>query len=286
MTGALRKPKARLFRSFLYLDGDEVINSLSGLEGGAIDEILTTEGEEGSGDVGAQLGVTGAKAGASKKRSRKFEEEVRRKRTEHSAATLLLSKLHDEEAIGIVEGNYGAAVYNELEEHMLLEFKAQIRIHPLHQVVSAARSWLDVAPGFGVEKSEMKEARDFVKLLESMASPKSGESTFLVFAETGENVDHRLVLAIQERYLLVPLDAFSGTATFVAQVDRILPDDDELLAVRLLRNAPQLALEREGLAEAMPDLIGGIDELGIQVSRDDFFLRAPAVVLRPICIYK
>lgn len=38
MANELRKPKTKLYKSFLYLNGDEVINSLSGLEGGDIDE--------------------------------------------------------------------------------------------------------------------------------------------------------------------------------------------------------------------------------------------------------
>jgi hypothetical protein len=45
---------------------------------------------------------------------------------------------------------------------------------------------------------------------------------------------------IQERHLRVPLDDFHGTATFVAQVDRVIPDEEQVLAIRLLRDAPAL----------------------------------------------
>jgi hypothetical protein len=62
MPGTLRKPKSKLYKSFLYLNGSEVINSLSALEGGDIDEVLTRSGEEGGGDLSGELGFSGAKA--------------------------------------------------------------------------------------------------------------------------------------------------------------------------------------------------------------------------------
>ena len=94
MSGVLTKPKTQAYRSFLYLNGDEVINSLSALQGGDIDEILTRTAEEGGGEVGAELNVGAAKGKGGRKRSRRSEEEIRRKRTEPSATALLLRKLH------------------------------------------------------------------------------------------------------------------------------------------------------------------------------------------------
>ena len=287
MPGSLKKPKQRVFRSFLYLNGDEVINSLSGLEGGDIDEVLTRVGEEGDGELGGEIRAGPAKAKGGRKKTRKFEEEIRRKRTEHSAATTLLRKLHEQDAVGVIEGAYGAEVHPELDEHMLLEFQASIRIHPLHQMISAARAWQKMAPEFGASREEVRGMTDTIKLLEAIAQPAGGDRTFLAFAETSGTTDgYKLVLPIYERHLLVPLDDFSGNATFVAQVDRVLKGGDEVLAVRLIRNAPQLSLEREGLAEALPELIEGISDLGISTDEADFFLSEPAVILKPICIYK
>lgn len=287
VSGALRKPKTQAYRSFLYLNGDEVIHSLSALQGGEIDEILTRTAEEGGGELGAELNVGAAKGKGGRKRSRRSEEEIRRKRTEHSATALLLRKLHEEEAIGVIEGAYGPEVYAELDEHMLLEFQADIRIHPLHQVVSAGRAWLQVAKEYGVSQAEIRGMRETVQLLELMSQPGQGERRFLAFAETsGTKEGHKLVVPIREEYLLVPLDEFVGRATFIAQVDRMIPEGEEVLAIRLIRNAPQLSIERQGLEEALPDFIEGFSELGIDVSEDDFFLKPPTVVLKPICIFK
>jgi hypothetical protein len=290
MASGLTKPKSKLFRSFLYLNGDEVLNALAGLEEGGIEEVLTRSAEEGGSELGGEIGVPAAKGKAGKKRSKRVEEEIRRKRTEHSAATTLYRRLHEEEAIGRLEETYGPEAHDELEEHMLLEFKAEIRVHPLHQVVAAARGWLEAAPQFGTSRQEIADIKETVKVLETMSgSGASGDRTFLVFAEAAGNAhaDYRLILPIQERYLLVPLDEFVGRATFVTQVDRMLAEgDDDVLAVRLIRNAPQLALERQGLIEALPELISGIDELGIETSQGDFFLTYPSVILKPIFIFK
>ncbi len=84
----------------------------------------------------------------------------------------------------------------------------------------------------------------------------------------------------------VPLDEFNGTATFIAQVERIIPDGEQILALRLLRNAPPLGVEREALEEALPELIEGFRELGVEVSQRDFLLSKPAVVLKPMWIFR
>jgi hypothetical protein len=287
MAGAFKKPKSNVYRSFLYLNGDEVLNSLAGLEGGGIDEVLIRKTEEGGGELGAEAGISGAKIRGGKKKQRAFEEEVKRKRTEHSAATILLRRLHEEDAVGVLEGSYGKDVYEELEEHMLIEFQAEIRIHPLHQVVAAGRAWIEVAAGYGVGQAEIKEVREVIKVLEMLSQTKGKNQTFVVFAESGpESKDYKLVVPVHEKHLLVPLDEFSGRATFLAQVDRILREDEEDMAIRLIRNAPQLELEREGLVEAVPGLISGIDDLGIKTDEADFVLKKPAVILKPICIFK
>lgn len=287
VSGTLKKPKAQVYRSSLYLNADAVVNALAAIEGGDVDEVLVRQADEGGHDLGGGLGAGSTKAKAGKRRARRHEEEMRRRRTEHSAATLLMRKLHEQEAIGRIEGEYGREVYDELEENMVLEFAAEIRIHPLHQAVSAARAFLRAAPGFGLPQDEIRQMTETIKLLESIVRSGTGESTFLLFADTSGAADgYRLILPIYERSLEVGFDDLVGRATFVAQVDRLLTDEDELLAMRLLRNAPQLAFEREGIEAAVPDLMAAFSELGLEVGEDDFFLRKPSVILKPIWIYR
>ena len=136
MSTSFRKPQTTVFRSFLYLNGDEVINALSSLEGGDVKEVLTRVAKEGGSDLGGELDVKVAKGHAGKRKARRFEEELLRKRTEHSAATALLKNLHDAKAIGMIEGDYDASVHQELEEHMLIQFLAEVHLHPVHQVIA------------------------------------------------------------------------------------------------------------------------------------------------------
>ncbi|MDQ3240695.1 MAG: hypothetical protein M3515_01495 [Actinomycetota bacterium] len=288
MAGTLKKPKTQAHRSSLYLNADEVSNSLAAFEGGDVEEVLTRVAEETGGGLEGGIDAKVVKGKGGRNRSRRLEEDVKRKRTEHSAASLLLEKLHEEDAIGIIEGAYGPGLYQELDEQMLLQFRGELRIHPLHQVVSAARGFLAAASSYGASRDEIREMKQTVDLLELMAQPGPGERrAFLAYAETPETHDgYKLVLPIQERHLRVPLEDFSGTATFIAQVDRVIPDGEEVLAIRLLRNAPPLGLERQALDEALPDLIEGFRELGVEVSQADFFLTNPAVVLKPIWIFK
>lgn len=286
--GTLRRPTRQAHRSSLYLNADEVSNSLAAFEGGDIEGALTRMAEETGGGVEGGVDAKVFKGKAGRNRSRRLEEEVRRRRTEHSAASLLLEKLHDDDAIGVVEGDYGPDVYAQLDEQMLLEFRAELRIHPLHQVVNTARGFMGVASSFGVSREEIRELKQTVELLELLAQPGPGERrAFLAYAETSDaGGDYKLVLPIQERHLRVPLDDFHGTATFVAQVDRVIPDEEQVLAIRLLRDAPALGIERRAIEDALPELIQGFQELGVAVTQADFFLTKPAVVLRPIWIFK
>ncbi|MCA1706951.1 MAG: hypothetical protein LC808_28275 [Actinobacteria bacterium] len=288
MAGTLKKPKTQAHRSSLYLNADEVSNSLAAFEGGDVEEVLTRVAEETAGGLEGGIDAKVVKGKGARNRSRRLEEDVKRKRTEHSAASVLLEKLHEGDAIGVIEGAYGPDLYQELDEQMLLQFRGELRLHPLHQVVSAARGFLGVASSFGASRDEIREMKQTVDLLELMAQPGPGERrAFLAYAETPEtNGGYKLVLPIQERHLRVPLEDFSGTATFIAQVDRKIPDAEEVPAIRLIRNAPPLGLERQALDEALPELVEGFRELGVEVSQADFFLTNPAVILKPIWIFK
>jgi len=285
--GTLRSPRnPGVYRSFVYLNADEVINALSALEGGDVDEVLTRRAGDDGSDVGAELSVGVGKAKAGKRKGQRYEEEIRRKRTEHSATSLLLKKLHEEGAIGVVEGEYGGDVYGELREGLLLELKSNVRVHPLHQMRAAAHGWLRSAPGFGLPKADMKEMREIAGFLDALTTSSDDDPSVLTYAHPFTAREHRLLLPLHERFLLVGLDDLPGEATIVAQVARVLASDEEILAVRFMRDAPVLALERQGLSEALPGLLSGFRELGIDIDQDDVFLRHPTVVLRPICIYR
>ena len=284
MTTTFHKPKTRLFRSILYLNGPDVINALSGLEGGDVDEVLVRRASEGGSDLGGELDLKAAKGRAARKRANRLEEELRRRRTEQSALSALLKRLHDEEAIGVVDGDYDASVYSELEEQMLVELTAPIRIHPWHQVVSVMRSWATAAKAYGVDPGELRELREAATMLETILE---GGAQLVVFADSpAATLGYRIVVPMLSQHAVNSLDEFTGRATFIGQVERILDSDERLPIVRVIKNAPLIPRERATLVEAMPELVDIVETLGVDATIDEFILQKPTVVLKPIAIYK
>jgi hypothetical protein len=292
---SFKKPKSSIYKRFLYIDENEVLNSLSGIEGGAIDEILQRMGEEGGSglgiDIGANLpGVGSAKAGANKKKAQRLEEEIRRKRTVHSATVALLDKLHEDEAIGIIEGPYTPEIYEQLEENMPLQFEAEIRVHPLHQLVSVVRGWAEMARDFGFDKREVNEFTSVARQIEAAFHGRDkNRKTIVIFAETErDDPEYSFVLPIQTSSLLVPLDEFAGRATFVTQVDHIIEEGEQILAARIVRNAPVLPAERSMMLEMLPafEELQGEAGIGLTIEEEDIVLSKPAIILKPICIYR
>lgn len=288
MEGSFTKPASKIYRRFLYLDGEEVINSLSGLEGGDIDEILTQTSTDdvGGSDIGVDLkAVKGRRA---KQARRGLIEAVRQKRTLHSAATSFLDKLHERNAIGIVHGEYTPEVYEQFEDRMLVELEANVRLHPLHQALAATRELTRAASAFGAEKANINELREIEEVIRLVAHGSSkSEDAVLVFIGTDSTPDeYRIVARLEQRNVLVNLNDLGGTATVVGQIAKRLRHDDEIQVVRVLKNAPLLEFERETLAEAIPELVGALSLLGIETSIDDFILRRPAVMLKPLWIFR
>lgn len=290
-----KKPKSNVYKRFLYINEDDVLNSLSGFEGGAIDEIIQKMGEEGSKGLGLEVGanvpgVGEAKAKGDRKKSQKLEEEIRRKRTVYSATIALLEKLHKEDAIGVIEGDYAPEIYEQLEENMPIEFRADIRIHPLHQLVNVAQGWSQLAQDFGLSKKEANEFTQVARQIESAFHGRDKSKKSLVLFAEGEetSTEYKLVMPVQTNNLLVPIDELLGTATFVAQVDHIVKEDEEVLAARVVRNSPVLPAERNMMLEMLPALQELQDDSGIgfRVDEEDIILRKPAVILKPLCIYR
>lgn len=80
-----RPPKKRLHREFLYLNHDTVLNSLSALEAGKVDEIIQKVVEAKEGGIEATLGTGPVRGGGGKKKRASIEEELVKTRTWFSA---------------------------------------------------------------------------------------------------------------------------------------------------------------------------------------------------------
>lgn len=293
---SFRKPKASTHKRFLYIDENDVLNSLSTLEGGAIDEILHKGSAESSGGAGVEasielpgMGKVGGHGG--KNKAQRLEEEIRRRRTVYSATIALLNNLHENDAVGVVEGEYTPEIYDELEENMVIELEAEIRIHPLHQLVNVMQGWSQLAQDFGLPKKEVREFMSVAQQIETAFHGKDkAKQTLVMFAEAGgeEYSEYKLVMPVKRNHMLVPVDEFAGKATFIAQIEHILEDREEYLAARVVRNSPVLPAEREMMLEMLPALEALQEEpgFGLGIERSDVVLSKPAIILKPLCVYK
>lgn len=64
-----KKPKHRIHKGFQYLDDETVVNSLSAVEAGKIDEVVSKINSGKEGGLGGKLGYAGAGIEGGKKSS-------------------------------------------------------------------------------------------------------------------------------------------------------------------------------------------------------------------------
>jgi len=276
--------KTEALRSFVVLDSDAVLSGLSALDGGAVDEILTRTTDDNASQLGGQLGVRGAKAQGAKNRGRKVEEELRRRRTEHSAAAALVDRLTEMEAIGEVDGALDEDVAGVLTPGDTIRARGEIQLHPLHQVDVMLRSFMQAAPQFG-EQETARELRKMLPTWEAMVG--TGKSARVLYdLNTAAPQIPRIVVPVKRTSLQVDPSDVVGYGTMVAKVDRITGPEEHLLALRVLQNAPVFELERTAVEDAAVSMVDGFGDLGIACTREDVVMEGPLVVLRPIAIWR
>jgi hypothetical protein len=103
VTARYRKPEARVHRGFFYLNDETVINSLSAVEAGKVDEVLARVNTAREGGVGGGIGIHGAKVEGAKKSTSEFEEEMVRTRTRFSVFEIWRENLVSKKALGFFE---------------------------------------------------------------------------------------------------------------------------------------------------------------------------------------
>ncbi len=278
-------PKASAFKQFVILDHDGIVSALSAIDGGQIDEILTKRASEGGGEFGAEVKVGPARGGGKRAKSRKVEEEMLMARTRHSAAAKLIETLHEHESVGVVDGPLDAEVGEQIAAGMVLQFRAELRLHPLHQADQMLRSLIKVAPKIG-EKKSAGELRPVLETWGVLIGTDQTDSRVLVEPLTMNPQEPRLVMPVPRADFEVNVDDVLGEVTMLAQVERVLTSGEEYPAIRMLRGAPNTPLEREAIEEAMPDLLKGLEEMGVPISSGDVFIEGPALILRAICAYR
>lgn len=285
MTSVGFKPaKNEALRSFVVLDSEDVVSGLSALDGGAVDEILTRRTDEDLKDRGVQVGPKGASGKANRNRGRKVEEEMLRRRTEHSAAAALIDGLAEREAMGEIEGALDEEVAGQLTPGDTVRVRGEVRLHPLHQADAMLRSFIQAAPHFDQAKTA-SELKAVLPIWDLMIG--SGKSSRILFdLVTASPQVPRVLIPVKRSSVQVDVADAAGHGTLLAKIDRIVLPGEHVLALRMLQNAPPSELERSAIEDGVVDLVEGFGEMGIACTREDVVMEGPLVVLRPLCIWR
>lgn len=287
--GTYKKPKEHLHREFLYLNYESILNALSALEAGAVDEIIlkTSEAREGGLDAGLSAGPM--KAGGSKKRQASMQEELVRTRTWFSGFDAWYRTLKDRDAIGTFDV-WDMDVRDAIAVGDTLEFKADIQLSPVHKIFATFMSYASSAgtPGspFQTNPKEVQEAKKTAKMMEGWMSGRDGRRNLPVYLLPDGRDSPRLVARLDEKFIIGGLDAAEGTFSVVAQVDASLKSGQEESVIRIIRDVPPTPKEVEVIIEAMTHFIEPSKELGVELQTEDLMFTYPTIFLRPIAIYK
>ncbi len=115
----------------------------------------------------------------------------------------------------------------------------------------------------------------------------SGESARVLFdLVTHDPQVPRVLLPVKRSALQVEVSDVPGFGTILAKVDQVVDSDSHVLAIRMLHNAPVSELERSAVEETAVEMVDGLSEMGVACTRDDLVMRGPAVMLKPLCIWR
>jgi hypothetical protein len=283
-----RKPEARVHRGFFYLNDETVINSLSAVEAGKVDEVLARINTAREGGVGGGIGIHAAKVEGSKKSTSEFEEEMVRTRTRFSVFEIWRENLVSKKALGFVEG-WGPELLTDIQPGETVEFKAKLELAPL-QTIFRMFNWF--------AKQAQTQGSLFAQKGEELKATKDAERVFRALAGQGENLesvvlakptggeDPPIAMQLADRWMIGELGHLSGEYTVVGQVDQVLKDGEQYPTLRLMHVAPVTIVELVALKEIVGNFTESAKVFGLNVTPEDATITGPAIWLTPIAIYR
>lgn len=283
-----RAPERRAHRGFAYLDDDIVINSLSALESGKVDEVV--EKINLAQERGLSVGITGggggveATASGTRKGSESLQAEVIRRRTRFSVFELWYESLTKRKAIGTFDG-WGADALQGAQPGDVVELRGRIEIVPL-QVGLRAYLWFvnEVRAGntlLGeIDKKSLDQPEKTVKFL--VGKRDEVNATFKPLGDQGPAV----AMTFLTPWVIESISRWNGVYTLVAQVEEVLEEGQAWQAMRIIEDAPLTPLEEKTLIDAVEPFRDGLKGFGIEMDEEPTKVKGPALVLRPIALYR
>ncbi|QOT22522.1 hypothetical protein [Paenarthrobacter sp. YJN-D] len=284
-------PSKKIHRGFFYLNDETVINSLSAVEAGKIDEVVAKVNSASEGAFGGGLGFHGVGPDGSREAKSAFAEEIVRTRTRFSVFELWYQTLIEGNALGIFDG-WGAAALEEVKPGHTVEFRATLEVVPIQALFRLYLWFSDKAKAqgniFSQKGDDLKSTKDAERNIKMLLGDNDdgglGETVFIArpVGEAGPVV----AMPVSSEWLIGKMGRLGGEYTVVAQVDQILAQGEELPTMRLTHDAAATPMEINTLRESVNNFIEPAKAMGVQVSASDASITGPALWLNPIAIFR
>lgn len=289
-----KKPSKRAHKGFFYLNDEAVINSLSALESGKVDEIVsrTTTAREGgfSGDIKIPIPAAGLSAAAGKKSSSEIEEEMVRTRTRFSVYEAWLDYLQREKSLGMFSG-WGADALDGVESGDTVELRAELSLGSLQTVLRLFLWFADQAAKqdspFAQKGDQLKETKQSARMVKTtMGIDADDDEEVPLLAVPRGDTGPQVILTISPKWLIGRLGQLGGDFGMVAQVTRVIASGEEYPILRLTKDVVPTPLEINTLKDVVANYVEPARALGVEVDPEESVVKGPALILEPIAIYR
>lgn len=284
-------PKERLHRDFFYLNDEIAINSLSALESGKVDEIVsrTTTAREGGFSGELKIPVVDIGVGGSRKATSEIEEEMVRTRTRFSIFDAWYRLIQERKGLGTFEG-WGPDALEGVEPGDTVEFRAGLSQGPLQTVFRLYLWFADQAARDGNMFSQKGEERKTTvasakNVRQLLGDADDDDEVPLLATPLGDD-GPSVLLSISRKWLIGRLGQLGGTFGIVGQVVQIVEQGDEYPVLRLTKDVVPTPLEMDTLRTAVEPFVEPAKALGVDVEASESVIVGPVLVINPIAIYR
>jgi hypothetical protein len=199
-----RPPKQRLHREFLYLNHDTVLNALSALEAGKVDEIIQKVNEAREGGFDASVAAGPVRGGGKKKRTARIEEELVKTRTWFSAYDAWHTYLSDAEAVGSFD-EWNIDVRDALSIGDTIEFTADLVLSPVHKLfrtfISFAESAAQPDSVFSQKGPELAQTKATARMMMGWMGGRDKPQHLPMYLRPGGVHEPRILAGLQDAYI-------------------------------------------------------------------------------------
>ncbi len=281
-------PANRVHRGFFYLDDETVINSLSAVEAGKIDEVVQKVNSLSEGGIGGSAGISTVKLEGGKKTTSELEQELVRKRTRFSVFEIWYQNLVGQKAIGSFNG-WGSDAIDKVEPGDTVELKCTLEVAPLTTLLRAFLWFAEQAKTqgniFSVKGDALKELKEAERNIRMLLGD-SAESETVILAKPEGEPGPVVGMACQSEWIIGDYGRLGGIYRVVAQVDRVIQPAEEYPTLRLIKGSAPTPLEMTTMKDAVAHFSDSGSAFGMELSANDATIVGPGIWLTPIAIFR